>query len=100
LLQRLAEYRIAGLGVQICLAGDTGEHAHAPHPAWLLRARRKRPRRRGGSEKRDEIAACQWVNHICSYGGPDGTLTRFDLKEVAIQPVKAARQATRNVRQR
>ena len=33
------------------------EHADAPHPLALLRARRERPRRRRAAEQRDELAA-------------------------------------------
>ena len=32
------------------------QHADAPHPFGLLRARRKRPRRRRAAEQRDELA--------------------------------------------
>jgi hypothetical protein len=33
------------------------EHANAPHPLGLLRARRERPRGHCAAEQRDEIAA-------------------------------------------
>ena len=36
--------------------GAPREHADAPHPLALLRARRERPRRRRAAEKRDEFA--------------------------------------------
>jgi len=32
------------------------EHADAPHPLALLRARRERPSRRRAAEQRDEVA--------------------------------------------
>jgi hypothetical protein len=35
------------------------EHADAPHPAFLLCARRERPCRRA-AEKRDELSACSF----------------------------------------
>jgi hypothetical protein len=37
------------------------QHADAPHPLRLLRARRERPRRRGAAEQRDEIATVQLI---------------------------------------
>src|SRR5262249_19075922 len=37
--------------------GKTHQHADAPHPLALLRARRKRPCRRRAAEERDERAA-------------------------------------------
>jgi hypothetical protein len=37
--------------------GEVNEHADAPHPLALLRARRERPRSRRAAEKRDELAA-------------------------------------------
>ena len=37
--------------------GRTHQHANTPHALALLRARRKRPRRRCASEDRDELAA-------------------------------------------
>ena len=36
--------------------GEAHEHADAPHPLRLLRARRERPRRRRAAEQRDELA--------------------------------------------
>src|SRR6516164_7930977 len=35
----------------------TQEHADAPHPLWLLPARRERPRSRRAAEQRNEVAA-------------------------------------------
>src|SRR5262245_47583536 len=55
LLQRLPECGIAGRHLRI-VCGETREHADAPHPLALLRARRERPRRRRAAEKRDEFA--------------------------------------------
>ena len=37
-------------------AASAHEHADAPHPLGLLRARRERPRRRRAAEQRDELA--------------------------------------------
>ena len=45
----------AGLKIRI-VRGRGQEHADAPHPLGLLRARCKRPRRRRAAEKRDELA--------------------------------------------
>ena len=43
-----------------CVSGSSAvemhEHADAPHPLGLLRARRQRPRRRRAAEQRDELA--------------------------------------------
>jgi len=39
------------------------EHADAPHPFALLRARRERPRRRGAAEQRDELAPLHLRSH-------------------------------------
>ena len=49
LLQPLQECRDAGLPFRI-VRGTWHEHADAPHPLGLLRARRKRPRRRCAAE--------------------------------------------------
>src|SRR5262245_45507391 len=53
LLQRLSQHRIAGLKVRVGFEGARN-HADAPHPV-LLRACRKRPRRRSAADERDEI---------------------------------------------
>ena len=45
--------------------GRGHEHADAPHPLGLLRARRERPRRRRAAEQRDELAP----SHV-EHGGP------------------------------
>ena len=55
LLQPLQERRDAGLTFRI-VRGCGHEHADAPHPLGLLRARRERPRGRRAAEKRDELA--------------------------------------------
>jgi len=39
----------------VCGAGH--QHADAPHPLGLLRARRERPRGHRASEQRDELAS-------------------------------------------
>ena len=54
-LQPLRERRDADRCVRI-VRGDVHEHADAPHALGLLRARRKRPRRRRAAEQRDELA--------------------------------------------
>jgi hypothetical protein len=53
LLQPLQERRHAGLPFRI-VRGRRYEHANAPHPVWLLRARRDRSRSRS-AEQRDEL---------------------------------------------
>ena len=49
LLQDLPERRYAGLTLWI-VRGRVHQHADAPHPLGLLRARRERPRRRRAAE--------------------------------------------------
>ena len=53
--QPLQERREAGLTFRI-VRGCGQEHADAPHPLALLRARRERPRGRRAAEQRDELA--------------------------------------------
>ena len=53
--QPLQERPDAGLKFRI-VRGCGQEHADAPHPLGLLRARRERPRRRRAAEQRDELA--------------------------------------------
>jgi len=55
LLQGLLERREAGLPLFI-IRGSVYEDANAPHPIWLLRARRKRPRC-GTTEHRNKLAS-------------------------------------------
>jgi len=43
------------------IVGSRHQHANAPHPIRLLRARRKRPRGRA-AEQREEVAS-SWVEH-------------------------------------
>ena len=43
------------------------EHADAPHPLGLLRARRQRPRRRRAAEQRDELAPSSF-DHLVGAG--------------------------------
>src|SRR5262249_1973245 len=52
----LSKFQQARLGFRIVL-GQAHQHADAPHPLALLRARRARPRGCGGGEESDEIAA-------------------------------------------
>src|SRR5262249_10238202 len=54
-LQRLAGCRNARLCLRIAL-GKPHQHADAPHPVRLLRARHERPRGRRAAEQRDEVA--------------------------------------------
>jgi hypothetical protein len=54
LCQSLEERRIADLTLRI-VRGRGVQHTDPPHAAWLLRARRKWPRRRA-AEEREELA--------------------------------------------
>src|SRR5262245_61090696 len=54
-LQPLHERREAGLTFRIA-RGQRMEHAYAPYPLALLRARGERPRRRSAAEQGDEVA--------------------------------------------
>src|SRR5262249_24759259 len=56
LAERLGECREPGLSLGIA-SDEIQEHADAPHALALLRAPRKRPRRRRAAEQRDELAA-------------------------------------------
>src|SRR5262249_49874881 len=55
LLQSLMESREARLTFRI-IGGEIHEHADAPHPVGLLRARRKRPGCRRATDERNERA--------------------------------------------
>ena len=68
LLQPLQERRDAGLSFRI-VRGRGHQHANAPHPLGLLRARRERPRR----------CAAQQANELTpSHSRPSSTMTRPD----------------------
>src|SRR5262249_56603961 len=56
LLQPLMESCEARLSFSI-IGDGIHEHADPPHPLWLLRACRERPRSRRATEQGDEIAA-------------------------------------------
>src|SRR5215475_6948725 len=56
LLKSLPKRRVAVLSFPVVL-GKRLEHADAPHAVGLLRARRVRPRGRGATEQRNEIAS-------------------------------------------
>src|SRR5262252_6327072 len=56
-LQALDEGVAAGLPFRIVRSQAAHEHADAPHPLALLRARRERPCGRRPAEQRDECAA-------------------------------------------
>jgi hypothetical protein len=57
LLQPLQKCGVADLRWRI-VCGQRKEHAYAPHPLALLRARSKRPNGRCAAEKRDQLASC------------------------------------------
>ena len=50
------------------------EHANAPHPFALLRARRQRPRRRRAAEQRDELAALHSITSSARASSDGGTV--------------------------
>src|SRR5215470_14776740 len=62
LLQALPERRDAGFCLRI-IHGEWYEHADAPHPLGLLRARCERPRSRRAAEQREEVAPLYRCNH-------------------------------------
>ena len=72
LLQPLREHRDAGLPFRI-VRGQRHEHADAPHPLALLRARRERPRRRA-AEERDELAALHSITSSARASSEGGTV--------------------------
>jgi hypothetical protein len=63
-LQSLHECRDAGLPHRI-VCGEVHQHADAPHPLALLRARHERPLRRRAGGQRDELASLH-VEHRAS----------------------------------
>ena len=50
------------------------EHADAPHPLALLRARRERPRRRRAAEQRDELAPLHSITSSARASSDGGTV--------------------------
>src|SRR5262249_12903457 len=80
LLQPLKERRKAILGVPI-VRSRGHQHADAPYPIALLRARRERPRCRRAAEQRHELASFQWlmspvlpIGRIAHLGGAEDLL--------------------------
>src|SRR6266511_1176784 len=71
LLQPLQERCKAGLSFRI-VRGRAHEHADAPHPLALLRARRERPRSRA-ADKRDELAALHSITSSARASSVGGT---------------------------
>ena len=55
LLETLREHRTPDLCLRVA-RNKRHQHADAPHPVGLLGPRRKRPRSRRATEKRDEVA--------------------------------------------
>src|SRR5215472_11134988 len=70
LLQALPERRDAGFCLRIT-HGEWYEHADAPHPLGLLRARRERPRGRAADE-RDELAPFHSITSSASASSVGG----------------------------
>src|SRR5262249_43018421 len=62
-----------GLGLRITL-GVSHEHADAPHPLSLLRARRERPYRSRAAEQRDELAPSHSITSSAVASSACGTL--------------------------
>src|SRR5262245_3847639 len=71
LLQSLLECREAYLVVLI--VGHAREHADAPHPLGLLRARRHRPHRHRPSNQPDELAASHSITSSARASSGSGT---------------------------
>src|SRR5262249_43124 len=77
LLQSLGQRCDARLRVWLVRRG-IHQHADAPHPLALLRARRERPRRRA-AEQRDELAALHSLTSSASARIPGGNVIRSAL---------------------
>src|SRR5512144_1668003 len=77
LLQRLFQRLDADLSFRVTL-GVLYEHADAPHPLSLLRARDERPRGCRTANKRDELAAS---HHEEFPARPVGELSWFGLQD-------------------
>src|SRR5262249_23724268 len=72
LLEGLHQRREAGLSFRI-VRWQIHEHADAPHPLALLRARRERPRRRA-AEQRAELPALHSITSSASASNLSGIL--------------------------
>ena len=63
--------------MRACASGSSAasvhEHADAPHPLGLLRARRERPRRRRTAEQRDELAPLHSITSSARASSVGGT---------------------------
>src|SRR5215831_15197896 len=57
----------------VCGCGK--QHADAPNPVRLLRARRERPRRRSAAEQRDELAALHSITSSAVASSLSGTVS-------------------------
>src|SRR6516164_6801085 len=73
LLKSLPQSRDAGLPYRI-VRGEWHDHADAPHPFALLRARRERPGDRCAAEKRDELAPRHSITSSARASNASGTV--------------------------
>src|SRR5262245_50530380 len=73
LREPLQERPDPGLKFRI-VRGCRQQHADAPHPLGLLRARCERPRGRRGAEKRDEIAPLHSISSSAATSSLSGTV--------------------------
>src|SRR5262249_32663508 len=73
ILQATAERRHAELAFGVILCQPRNQHADAPHPLALLRARHERPRRRRAAEQREELAALHSITSSARASNVGGT---------------------------
>jgi len=73
LLKPLPEHRNVALSCGVGF-GEVNEHADAPHPLALLRARRKRPCSRRAAEQREELAPFHSITSSAMLSSEGGTV--------------------------
>jgi hypothetical protein len=81
LLQPLLKRGKTGPSLSI-IGGQVHEHANAPHPLTLLRARRERPRCDRTAEQRDELAAFHSIE-LHSMPASQTLILRYRIGEAA-----------------
>src|SRR5262249_8177814 len=85
----LRERRDLGERIRIVRA-PAHEHADAPHPLGLLRARRERPRSRRAAEQRDEPAPLHSITSSARSKIPVGIVTPSALAALSLTTVSNA----------